>query len=117
MQVFGYLILRQSDHLWLADDECKWTSDMDEAAVFSAADYADHIGTRECSGDPNAFRIVHILENAATKSGDVNAAIEAERKRCVAIINAAREGEIDADLRSIRARIDRGDQFPEQKEG
>jgi hypothetical protein len=36
-------------------------------------------------------------------------AIKNERERCVAIINLARTGEIDTDLRAIRSRIESGD--------
>lgn len=35
-------------------------------------------------------------------------ATEAERKRCTAVVNAARHGEIDTDLRSIRSCIEDG---------
>lgn len=42
-----------------------------------------------------------------------DAALAAERARCVAIVNAARFGEIDGDLRCIRSRIESGEAFPE----
>lgn len=39
--------------------------------------------------------------------------VKAERARCVAIVNAARFGNIDGDLRSIRSRIESGEDFHE----
>jgi hypothetical protein len=39
--------------------------------------------------------------------------IKEERARCVAIVNAARSGEIDSDLRCVRSRIESGEPFPE----
>jgi hypothetical protein len=41
--------------------------------------------------------------------GLVAAAVKIERDRCVAIINLARTGEVDTDLRAIRSRIQGGD--------
>lgn len=43
----------------------------------------------------------------------VSNVLDDERARCARIINAARIGEIDGDLRSIRSRIESGDEFPE----
>lgn len=39
-----------------------------------------------------------------------------ERARCVAIVNAARSGEIDGDLRCLISRMTSGDPFPEPTE-
>jgi hypothetical protein len=39
--------------------------------------------------------------------------LDDERARCERIINAARCGEIDGDLRCIKSRITSGDDFPE----
>jgi hypothetical protein len=41
--------------------------------------------------------------------------LDDERARCERIINAARCGEIDGDLRCIKSRIMGGDDFPEIK--
>ena len=39
-----------------------------------------------------------------------------ERARCARIVQAARHGEIDSDLRSVIHRIERGDPFPEPED-
>ena len=39
---------------------------------------------------------------------EMEKAVSAERGRCIAIINAARSGEVDQDLRSIRSMIECG---------
>ena len=39
--------------------------------------------------------------------------LDDERARCARIIDAARSGEIDSDLRSIKSRIESGADFPE----
>lgn len=46
---------------------------------------------------------------ALAVKGTVEGCVAAERKRCVDIINLARTGDIDTDLRAIRSRIQGGD--------
>jgi len=46
----------------------------------------------------------------------LRAMVAAERGRCVAILNAAREGEIDNDLRAIRSWIASGATTPQEKD-
>ena len=49
----------------------------------------------------------------STPADETNAAVNAERNRCAAIVEAARFDEIDRDWRSIIARIESGEAFPE----
>lgn len=46
----------------------------------------------------------------------MEAARDAERKRCIAIVSAARFGEIDGDLRCLISRMEGGKPFPEDKQ-
>lgn len=39
----------------------------------------------------------------------MTAAVDAERKRCAAIVNAARHGEVDGDFRCLRSMIEGGE--------
>jgi hypothetical protein len=39
--------------------------------------------------------------------------VKQERARCIAILQAARFGDIDGDLRSLISRIESGDPFPD----
>ena len=50
---------------------------------------------------------------APRPADETNAAVNAERNRCAAIVEAARFDEIDRDWRSIIARIESGEAFPE----
>lgn len=48
--------------------------------------------------------------------GERDASIKTERERCTRVVNAARAGDLDSDLRSIRHYIESGYPYPADKE-
>ncbi len=57
----------------------------------------------------------HAIQMFAALQKLIDDAIKAERKRCNRIVQAARNGEIDQDWRSISHRINTGDNLTEKE--
>lgn len=56
-----YVYTQEDGGEWLADDEHSWTSRMDEAAIFTRADLALDIGTREAGSRASIMVLQHII--------------------------------------------------------
>lgn len=63
-----------------------------------------------------ALKLMDLLNDLLARIEELENGIPAERQRCVDILNAARSGAIDSDLRCIRAWIEDGSEAPKEND-